>query len=501
MKILIVRLGALGDIVHAMPAVAALRRGIPSAQIDWLVDARHREVVELVRGINGRISVDPAGKWRELPAVLQRLRRERYDAALDFQGLLKSAVLARFSGAARVIGFSRDVLRERGAAVFYRERREIPRGHHVIEKNLQLAAALGVDVSQISFPFDVPPGPIIEGPYALLNPGAAWPNKRWPPAAFGEIAAWLQEVHGTPSIVLWGPQELDLAREVVDASAGAARLAPPTRIGDVLALARGARLMVSGDTGPLHLAAAVGAPIVGLADRPAPCAMAHGVLKTCRSPGTPSASAITSAAAVGPDGPCIERIRTSDVRAAHRATVRGVTTAALQRLARLRVPLGFVVGLCVMGPRAPDVADDRGGGRGRWPGENRSGSGPPATWRRVERSSGPDRTGVCPASVVRGLVGDGGAGVAIGAGVVGGRGARGTLHGQHDRRGRAHRRGLPPPPLRRRIRRVCGSSRAGEMARRFSLERAWRNKEYRAVVGLVVAIGLLGLKAAFWPPP
>jgi lipopolysaccharide heptosyltransferase I len=316
MKILIVRLGALGDIVHAVPAVAALRRGLPSAQIDWLVDERYSEVVDLIRGIDARITVDPSAKWRELPRVVRRLRQERYDAALDFQGLLKSAVLARSSGAARVIGFSRHVLRERAAAVFYHEHRSIPRGQHVIAKNLRLAGVLGVDVSQISFPFDVPPGPIIEGPYAILNPGAAWPNKRWPPAAFGDIAAWLRDRHGTPSIVLWGPQELELARAVVNASAGAARLAPPTRIGDVLALARGARLVLSGDTGPLHLAAAVGAPIVGLYGPTSPvrngpwrpqdvsisrnreCACHH--QRRCRREGRP----------------CIEHIGIADVRAA-----------------------------------------------------------------------------------------------------------------------------------------------------------------------------------------
>jgi heptosyltransferase I len=264
MKILIVRLGALGDIVHAVPAAAALRRGLPSARIDWLVDERHREVVDLVRGIDGRIPVNPSVRWRELPGVVRQLRADRYDVALDFQGLLKSAVLARLSGARRVIGFSRQALRERTAAVFYHEHQRIPRGEHVIAKNLHLAGALGVDVSQILFPFHVPSGPIIEGPYALLNPGAAWPNKRWPPRRFGEIAAWLRDRHGTPSLVLWGPRELQLAQQVSDASAGAANPAPPTRIGDVLALARGARLIVSGDTGPLHLAAAVGTPIVGL---------------------------------------------------------------------------------------------------------------------------------------------------------------------------------------------------------------------------------------------
>ena len=264
MKILVVRLGALGDIVHAVPAVAALRRRHPAARIDWIVDERHRAAVDLVQGVDAIISIDPSKRWRGLPRVVRRLRADRYDVALDFQGLLKSAVLAELSGAARVIGFERSAVRERAAAWFYDEHVQIGPGRHVIEKNLQLAAALGADGAQVAFPLDVPSGPPIDGPYALLNPGAAWPNKRWPPARFGEVAAWLRDRHGLPSLVLWGPTELALAQEVADGSSGAARPAPATRIGDVLALAKNARLMVSGDTGPLHLAAAVGTPLVGL---------------------------------------------------------------------------------------------------------------------------------------------------------------------------------------------------------------------------------------------
>ena len=100
--------------------------------------------------------------------------------------------------------------------------------------------------------------------YALINPGAAWPNKRWPPARFGEVAAALSERHRLLPVVLWGPGEQAIAAGVVGASRGTATVAPPTGIGDLLALARGARLMLSGDTGPLHLAAAVCAPMVAL---------------------------------------------------------------------------------------------------------------------------------------------------------------------------------------------------------------------------------------------
>jgi heptosyltransferase-1 len=102
------------------------------------------------------------------------------------------------------------------------------------------------------------------GPFALLNPGAAWPNKRWPPERFGEVAAFLREVRGIRSVVVWGPGDEALARSVVDASEGAATEAPPTGIADLVALSRAASLCVSGDTGPVHLAAAVGTPVVGL---------------------------------------------------------------------------------------------------------------------------------------------------------------------------------------------------------------------------------------------
>jgi ADP-heptose:LPS heptosyltransferase len=107
-------------------------------------------------------------------------------------------------------------------------------------------------------------GALSGGGYSLINPGAAWPNKRWPAERFGAVAAALKQRHGLASVVSWGPGEQSLARDVAAASAGAAAPAPPTAIGDFLAIARDAALAVSGDTGPLHLDAAVGTPIVAL---------------------------------------------------------------------------------------------------------------------------------------------------------------------------------------------------------------------------------------------
>ena len=270
MNVLIVRLGALGDIVHAVPAAAALRAAYPDAQIDWLVDAKHRRFLECVTVVDRIVTLErasPAG-WVD---VTRRLRQARYDVALDFQGLMKSAILARASGAPRVLGFSIWHLREKGARPFYSESVEAE-GGHVVRKNLRLLEALDIHEARIVFPLaDVASGAADDvaaaaagAPIALINPGAAWPNKRWEAQHFGEVASFLREVRGLAPFVLWGPGEESLARAVVDASSGAAQLAPPTEIGDLIALCRRASLMISGDTGPLHIAAAVGTPIVSL---------------------------------------------------------------------------------------------------------------------------------------------------------------------------------------------------------------------------------------------
>jgi heptosyltransferase I len=276
-RILLVRLGALGDIVHAIPVAAALRRAFPSVRLDWLVSVKHRDILDLVPVIDRRLAISDRGQ--SLFGAIRELRRTRYDVALDLQGLLKSAVLARASGAARVVGFASTYLRERLARPFYTDAFDPGCGdiydphetRHVVQINLGLLEPLGLTSITPEFPIERVESATARqiadrtgGRYAVINPGAAWPNKRWPPARFGAVAVALRDRHGLESVVTWGPGEASIAEEAVAASHGAATLTPRTSVADLVALARGASLMISGDTGPTHIATALGTPIVGI---------------------------------------------------------------------------------------------------------------------------------------------------------------------------------------------------------------------------------------------
>jgi lipopolysaccharide heptosyltransferase I len=285
-RFLIVRLGALGDVVHAIPVAAALRRAFPDAKIDWLVSAKHREILDLVPVIDRRLVIndrpstsDESRRGASLVAAVRELRQAHYDVAIDLQGLIKSALLARLTGAPRVVGFSSRYSRERAARVFYTDAYDPGRGglydpqetRHIVDINLGVLSVLGITTGRREFPIAEVDSAAARamhaqtgGSYALLNPGAAWPNKRWPPARLAAIAVQLRERHGLRSVILWGPGEDTIAAEVVAGAYGAAVLSPRTTIADLVALARGAALMVSGDTGPTHIAAALGTPIVGI---------------------------------------------------------------------------------------------------------------------------------------------------------------------------------------------------------------------------------------------
>jgi lipopolysaccharide heptosyltransferase I len=287
MRILFVKLSSIGDIVHALPALAAVRRALPRAEIGWVVERRSAEILRDNPLVNTLIEVDTKGlrRWpvsgETLPATRRQLRRLRaspFDLALDFQGLLKSALIARLSGAPRRVGFARAHLREPASRFLLTKTVDVPARSHVIRKNLALASgALGVrlptDADEFEFPVAVSrehegeAEALIQSVgqrYAILNPGGGWPTKLWDAARFGSLADSLSQNFGLRSIVTHGPGELELAERVASSSrTGAAVVASPSLKG-FYALARRAAVYVGGDTGPTHLAVAAGAPVVGL---------------------------------------------------------------------------------------------------------------------------------------------------------------------------------------------------------------------------------------------
>ena len=295
-KILIVRLGALGDILHALPAVTAIRAALPDATIGWIVEENWSEllcadgkyaadalsaqkpVVNSIHTVNTRRwrrHVLESRTLREVRGNLRRLRALEYDIALDLQGNVKSALCARTSGAREVAGFTDP--RESAARFFYTSKFARP-GEHVIEQNLAMAAEamkplLGgqeLKLLQPKLPCD-PAGVrwateeiarLGIASFAMVTPGAGWGGKQWPPERFGAVAQALAK-HNLRTLVNTAPGEEALAQMVVDASADTAI---PVRcsIGQLIALTRRARIFIGGDTGPLHLAATLGIPVVAI---------------------------------------------------------------------------------------------------------------------------------------------------------------------------------------------------------------------------------------------
>jgi heptosyltransferase-1 len=209
---------------------------------------------------------------------LRRLRASAFDVAIDFQGLLKSASIARLSGARRVFGYTREGLREPPSALLLTQRIHVAKHTHVIFKALQLVqGALGIqiptDPAELSFPISIPEQAQVEaseaaastnGSYAILNPGGGWPTKLWSPERFGKLADALWSHFGLQSLITCGPGESELANAVLQASTCDKTRIVNLSLKGFFSLAHGAKVYVGGDTGPTHIAVAAGAPIIGL---------------------------------------------------------------------------------------------------------------------------------------------------------------------------------------------------------------------------------------------
>ena len=272
-RLLLVRLGSLGDVIHALPAAAALRDAYPSARIDWAIAPVWARILEGNPDLNEAIPFDRKTAWG-VAATIRKLRAARYTCAIDFQGLYKSALLAFFSGAPRRMGFASSYAREGLAALCYTETFN-PRGPHKVDHNLTLAVAAGAQASRTPrFPLSIRAEDEEAtdrelssrniSDFFVLNPSGGWRSKCWPPERYGQLHRALTERYPWRGIVTFGPGEEHLARAVIEAAGNAPPVALPLKLGPLMALFRRAKIVVSADTGPLHLASALGAPVVGL---------------------------------------------------------------------------------------------------------------------------------------------------------------------------------------------------------------------------------------------
>ncbi len=285
MRILIVKLSSIGDIIHALPAVTAIRRALPDAHISWVAETRSAEILRGSPILDELIGIDTrsmrGGKVideivLDMTRQASAIRKHKYDVAIDLQGLLKSGVIAKISGAKKRWGFSKSGLREPASRFFLTDTVEIEPKTHIIRKNLRLASAatdIPYDDSILEFPIATGDEHRAEADsiidlageqFAILNPAGGWETKLWHAEKFGQLADAIWEETGMVSVIATAPNEAALAQTVAENSRSDKLFLTQPSLKGFFELAKRARIYVGGDTGPTHLAVAAGAPIVGL---------------------------------------------------------------------------------------------------------------------------------------------------------------------------------------------------------------------------------------------
>jgi len=266
-KILVVKPSSLGDIIHSLPFLSALKRRFREAEIHWVV-ARGLEGLLEGHPLLTKLWVMDKDRWkkpslamntlREITSLARGLRAEGFGLVVDLQGLLRSGLITAATGAPVRVGF--EEARE-GSRLFYTHRVRGGREVHAVDRYLRVAGYLGCDTSTVDFPVLADPYPLPLGEYAVLVAGARWETKKWPADKFGELAARLH----VRSVVAGGPADSSLAETIVSLSGGmATSVAGKTTLRELAGVIRGARFMVSNDTGPMHIAAALGVPVFAL---------------------------------------------------------------------------------------------------------------------------------------------------------------------------------------------------------------------------------------------
>jgi len=271
-RFLVLRLGSLGDIVHTFPAVSALRETFPNADIVWLTHPRWNFLVES-SALASQVWATETRSIHSLRKIIKDLRSARWQAAIDYQGLWKSAALAFFGGIERRIGFSSETIREYGVPILYTDRVHCATTH-IADQNGELSLRAGSGKPVAPFTLRVPQEAETEiqdflkklglDGFIVLSPGGGWRSKCWPPERFGQLSKMIRDSLGLRCIVNHGPGEEDLALAVRECSGDADPVPYNGPLGPLMALLRNAACIVGGDTGPLHLAVALGTPAVAL---------------------------------------------------------------------------------------------------------------------------------------------------------------------------------------------------------------------------------------------
>ena len=277
-RILIVRLGSMGDILHSLPVLASLRESYPEWEVDWLVETRWRPLLDGIPELSRIVEFDTLAwrrqplsreSWRAVREAASELRERRYDCAMDLQASLKSAAACFLSGAGEILGFETPWLKEPACGVFYTRKAAATGTVHMVETNLAMAAALGARPGPVRFP--LPPGDpaslpadLPKGGLAILNPGAGWRSKLWPTKNYARVCDAVEGELSLPVVLNCGPGEEELAQQVIQSCGNARPRIYSGSVPGLIALLRRSRLMVGPDTEPVHLAAALGVPTVGL---------------------------------------------------------------------------------------------------------------------------------------------------------------------------------------------------------------------------------------------
>ncbi len=247
----------MGDIVHTLPAAASLRASFPEARITWAVEPRWAPLLESNPSIDRVVEVDR--KRGVIVESLRRLRAEPYDVAIDFQGLIKSATVARLARPAHLVGYARGIAREAAATWFYNEKVET-HSAHVIDMRLDLAAAAGAQILSRAFPLPEgrAEGQLPSGDFILASPLAGWGSKQWPMEHYRALAARLRHELGLPLVLNGPPDALPQLSSISDA------IPHVSAIPGLIHATRRAAAIIGVDSGPLHLAAALNKPGIAI---------------------------------------------------------------------------------------------------------------------------------------------------------------------------------------------------------------------------------------------